>query len=119
MRKSMKQVLSLVLALAMILSLGIVPAMAEGEEEIDIAAEPAKELDDTAFPAQQFSYYEQNGLNIDVSAPAGALPRGTTMEVSRLTDLSRVQNAVDRAADIEGSAVLAADSPSCICTAFG
>lgn len=118
MRKSMKQVLSLVLVVAMVLSLGVLPASAAGldEEDVDIvtvtepvAEEPAREVDEVNYPAQQFSYYEPNGLNIDVKAPAGALPRGTTMEVSRLEDLAAVQNAVDRAEDLDGSVVLAAD----------
>ena len=105
---NLKRVLSLLLTLAMVLSLGVLPASAEDVEFVEVT-EPAPEIDEAAYPAQQFSYYEPNGLSIDVKAPAGALPRGTTMEVSRLEDLSRVQNAVDRADDLSGSVVLAAD----------
>ena len=101
MKKSIKRSLSLLLAAAMILSLGVLPASAAGIDE-------GEEID-AAYPAQQFSYYEPGGLNIDVKAPAGALPRGTTMEVSRLANLAPVQNAVDRAEDLDGAVVLAAD----------
>ncbi|MBR0353770.1 MAG: InlB B-repeat-containing protein, partial [Oscillospiraceae bacterium] len=101
MKKMTKRALSLVLTLAMILSLGVLPASAAGIDE-------GEEID-AAYPAQQFSYYEPGGLNIDVKAPAGALPRGTTMEVSRLANLAPVQDAVDRAADLDGAVVLAAD----------
>ena len=104
----MKRALSLVLMLAMVLSLGVLPASAEDIEIVDVDG-PAQEIDAVNYPAQQFSYYEPNGLSVDVKAPAGALPRGTTMEVSRLADLSRVQNAVDRAEDLEGTVALAAD----------
>ncbi len=96
-----KRALSLVLTLAMILSLGVLPASAAGIDE-------GEEID-AAYPAQQFSYYEPGGLSIDVKSPAGALPRGTTMEVSRLANLRPVQDAVDRAADLDGAVVLAAD----------
>ncbi|MBR0353768.1 MAG: InlB B-repeat-containing protein [Oscillospiraceae bacterium] len=101
MKKMTKRALSLLLTLAMILSLGVLPASAAGIDE-------AEEID-AAYPAQQFSYYEPGGLNIDVKAPAGALPRGTTMEVSRLANLAPVQDAVDRAEDLDGAVVLAAD----------
>ena len=103
----MKRALSLLLTLAMVLSLGVLPASAADIEVVSVEAE--QEIDAVNYPAQQFSYYEPNGLSIDVKAPAGALPRGTTMEVSRLEDLSRVQNAVDRADDLSGSVALAAD----------
>lgn len=102
MKKMTKRALSLLLTLAMILSLGVLPASAAGIDE-------AEEIDAAAYPAQQFSYYEPGGLNIDVKAPAGALPRGTTMEVSRLANLLPVQDAVDRAEDLDGNVVLAAD----------
>ena len=104
----MKRALSLLLTLAMVLSLGVLPASAADIEIVDVN-EPEQEIDAVNYPAQQFSYYEPNGLSIDVKAPAGALPRGTTMEVSRLEDLSRVQNAVDRADDLSGYVALAAD----------
>ena len=110
MKNSIKRVLSLVLTLAMILSLGVLPASAAGLGEGElVVTEPDREIDAVNYPAQQFSYYEPNGLSIDVKATAGALPRGTTMEVSRLEDLSRVQSAVDRAEDLEGTVALAAD----------
>ena len=114
MSSTFKKFLSLLMTVAMILSLCALPAAADEPDEGGIvvgetAGESAKVVDAVNYPAQQFSYYEPEGLSIDVKAPAGALPRGTTMEVSRLADLSRVQNAVDRASDIEGSVVLAAD----------
>ena len=57
MKNTLKRALSLVLTLAMILSLGILPASAAGaDEEIDLAADPVQEIDEAAFPAQQFSY---------------------------------------------------------------
>ena len=108
MKTRMKRVLSLLLTLGMVLSLGVLPASAEDVETVRVT-EPEREVDAINYPAQQFSYYEPNGLSIDIKAPAGALPRGTTMEVSRLEDLSRVQNAVDRAEDLDGFVALAAD----------
>ena len=168
MKKSMKRTLSLLLALAMVLSLGL-PAYAVGapaeeavvianEEPVELPAqepvelpdgepveEPAEEpvtlpigagkkigfteeeeivsedlivdianeetvVEEEAAPAKDFSYSESvTGFSVEVSAPVGALPLGTEMVVDRLIDLSSVQNAVDRAENLNGSVQLAAD----------
>ena len=76
---------------------------------VDIVSEESV-VEEEAAPAKDFSYSESaTGFSVEVSAPAGALPLGTEMVVDRLVDLSSVQNAVDRAENLNGSVQLAAD----------
>ena len=48
------------------------------------------------------------GVKVSVEAPDGALPEGTTMTVSAVNKAA-VQNAVDKAADLQGTVLAAAD----------
>ena len=48
------------------------------------------------------------GVKISVEAPEGALPEGTTMKVSAVSQAA-VQNAIDKAADLSGIVLAAAD----------
>ena len=50
MNHTIKRTLAMLLTLAMILSLGILPASAEDAEETLVVTEPAAEVDDAAFP---------------------------------------------------------------------
>ncbi|MBQ4001103.1 MAG: hypothetical protein II601_01860, partial [Lachnospiraceae bacterium] len=48
------------------------------------------------------------GVKISVEAPEGALPEGTTMKVDAVSQAA-VQNAIDKAADLNGKVLAAAD----------
>ena len=73
--------------------------------------EPEPEVEETpveiAYPANELSDYIGN-TTVTVVVPEGALPEGTTMELAEVS-LDAVQNAVDSAADIEGTVVAAVD----------
>ena len=62
-----------------------------------------------ASPAQEFSYADESGFSVEVSAPAGAFPLGTEMTAFRMPNLANVQAAVDQAEDLNGEVKLAAD----------
>lgn len=76
---------------------------------IDVTVETDEDLPIEIDPAQDFSFSDESGFVVEVHAPFGALPAGTEMRVVRLSDLSAVQNAVDNAANLNGSVQLAAD----------
>ena len=82
-------------------------------EEVTPTAEvtPEPEVEEKAeeekYPAVTF---DKNvaGINVHVDAPKGALPEGTTIQVVYV-DPNKVQNAVDKAADVDGTVVAAVD----------
>ncbi|MDO4176116.1 MAG: InlB B-repeat-containing protein [Bacillota bacterium] len=69
---------------------------AEGAEEVALTEEEAIEEEEEAMPAQSFSQTASNGITVNVSAPEGAFPEGTTMKVSAVSH-ERAMDLVDGA----------------------
>ena len=78
-------------------------AVIDTEEEAPVAEETA-----TAYPPASFDSDKVDGVTVHVDAPENALPEGSTMEVSRV-NIDAVQDAVDKAEDIDGTVVAAVD----------
>ena len=84
-------------------------ATVEGTTEETVEEEaPAADEAVVAYPPVSFDSDKVDGVTVHVDAPENALPEGTTMEVSKV-NLDAVQEAVDKAENIEGTVVAAVD----------
>lgn len=95
MKKTMRKVLAYLLAVSMIVTFMPTAAFA-------LDGAPGNQGGDAAVNAEaeamSFAGQADNGMNVLVSAPAGAFPAGTTMEVKSVSAdqvLDSVSSAVD------------------------
>lgn len=126
--KKMKKVLSLVLVLIMVLSLFPVAAFAEFNGMLGSIWEPGEDIEPLPLPTtlpeveepeeeeavlfdsveQTFYVEDENGVAVDVEAPAGALPMGADLVVSSVAP-ETIQADVDALLGAETNVLLAMD----------
>ena len=126
--KKMKKVLSLVLVLIMVLSLFPVSAFAEFNGMLGSIWEPGEDIEPLPLPTtlpeveepeeeeavlfdsveQTFYVEDENGVAVDVEAPAGALPMGADLVVSSVAP-ETIQADVDALLGAESNVLLAMD----------
>ena len=92
----------LALALALIMVLTALPVSALGNVASDSKSK-------TSYPKQSFTAELEGGLTVSVSAPKGALPKGTEMKAVRVDNNGNVQAAVDFNRYVDGNVIAAAD----------
>ncbi|MDD6190097.1 MAG: InlB B-repeat-containing protein, partial [Firmicutes bacterium] len=82
------------------------PAEVDSNQAADEEQEKqAEEQEEIKMPSQHFSDRAGNGITVDVSAPEGAFPEGTTMKVTAVSHakaVSMVEDTVDGVQDANG-----------------
>ncbi|MBO4562909.1 MAG: InlB B-repeat-containing protein [Clostridia bacterium] len=125
MKKRFVKFLALALVLIMVLSAMPVSAIAQGfangEDVMTVGEWLSKVKDgfndlirprptDQPTPSgKTFSAVTESGLIVEVEAPKGAFPTGTTMTVADVANMEAVQAAVDNAEGISGTVLTAVD----------